>query len=253
MQYHALRKAASSNLTLYAAIALLITSLLSLIAAWRMIGAEIWLYFYSESLTGSVTQSDVTVRTVFLMIPLCIVAALPVISMFIIYINARSGASMNRISYTILHGMMVVLLVICIVLLPICLSILNKSLDYISICLSIWVPVTLLIAFSAASVLRTTREVVINGYSYRNFTNLLPIMLILALCLKAANTVALLLANWIPPLALSLQNYHITGGFLYACIVAASITGFVTTLLFLLLSFRGKKAVTRHSHSHADS
>ncbi|MBQ3356737.1 MAG: hypothetical protein IJG45_06455 [Oscillospiraceae bacterium] len=242
MQYLELRKVASSRLTLCAAIALLISTLLSLAVIWRMVLYEV-IYLFTGSLDAEASEAVMNTRTFFLMIPITVFASLPVISVFMIYTNARSGASMKRTGYTILFVMMVALLILCAVLLPFSLSALSNSHYYFTTCLALLTPFTLLLAFSAASTLKTARDVVINGYTYRNCSVLLPTVLIVSLCLKAANIVALILANSLPILIRLMPEYRVTSRTLFAGMIVAGAADFITTLLFTLISFRGRAAL----------
>lgn len=240
MQYQALRKLASSKLMRYAAIAVLVTMLSALVSVWIILA----MHFASQRLLPGVVFDPVSyafsAKALFEMIPYCSLLAWPVVALFLVYTNARSGETLNRAGYTILRVLMFIQALLFAILLPFLLMILDFN-PFIPL----EAAAGLLLSLFAASALKTAREIVTNGLTYRRISLLLPISLILALAFRAANLVTFILANTLPSLVDHLLIYHAPNEVTFYCVIVVAVMSIFTSVLFLLLCFRSRKALIR--------
>lgn len=247
MQYQALRKEASSKLLLFAAVSMILL-LLSVLATLFVMAPQ----NSQTSMTGY-TFSDVNLTAILIlilvlvMLPVIAVTSLPVIGLFLIYSNARSGRPLKTTGYSLLRGYMffgIVAEAFLLALLAVPIVILRGY--SLSTCLSFFsMLLSLLTSIASVSVLKTAKEVVVFGYTYRKVSAFLPVMLILSLCLSALSLLLTVLANTVPALTVTLADFRITTAPAFYVRIVTSALGLLSSFLFLLLSFRGKKALTQ--------
>ena len=240
MQYQALRKTASSKLMRCAVIAMLVTMIAALVTVWVFKAMAL----ASENLLPGRVFDPVSYAfsagVLIELIPYCSLIAWPVVALFLIYTNARSGETLSRAGYSILRVLMFLQALGFAILLPFVLMIL----DY-----NPFIPLEaaagFLLSLCAASALKTAREIVTNGFTYRRITLLLPIALILAIAFKTANLVTFILMNTVPSLVDSLLIYRVSDGATFYCLIVVAVMSIFTSILFLLLCFRGRNALER--------
>ena len=252
MQYQALRKEASSKLMLFAVITTILVFLATFVQIWLMMNSNI-----SDIVAQSMEMtpapeifSDIFLSAfkfvmIIVMIPALGVASLIIIALFLIYANARSNQPLKRTGYTIMRGMMIAGLVCdAFGLFAIILTIKGFS-SYRAISNAAEGFVTLLIAITSVSALKTAKEVVVHGSTYRRISNLLPILLIVTLCVTAGNMILVILANTMPALTVKLVEYRLSSAPIYYVSIANRALQLIQTFLFILLCFRGKNAISQ--------
>lgn len=252
MQYQALRKEASSKLMLFAAITTVLVILTAFVQVWFMMNSNI-----SDIVAQSMEMtpapeifSDIFLSAfkfvmIIVLIPALGVASLIIIALFLIYANARSNQPLKRTGYTIMRGMMITSLVFSAITLFIGIPAITGISSYAAISNTFEALVTLLIAILSANALKTAREVVTTGSTYRRISNLLPILLIVTLCVNAGNMILTVLANTVPALTVKLTDYRLTSAPAYYVSIANYVLSLIHTLLFIFLCFRGKKALSQ--------
>lgn len=241
MQYQALRKLAASKLMLFASITKLVTVLLILPHIWRGI-----------AFNGAIRNHDVDLlrylfdtETILKVLPISCFAALPVIAMFLIYCNARSGRELKRTGYSILRVFMIVQAVCSAVALSFTWYLIREF-SMLRIVLEILV--MFLISIGSASVLKTAGQVADNGLSRRNVTYFLPILLILSFVVKIGNMIELIFEiaqarDYALPEAEQIHlDFQVT--FIDVVEVGMVAAGLLSFLLLIILCFRGRKALT---------
>ena len=245
MQYQALRKVASSQLMLFASIAKLLTVLLILAHIWRDIASGVTI----RNNDGDLMRHLLDPETLLKVLPLSCFAALPVIAMFLIYRNARSGRELKRTGYSILRVYMIVQAVLSAVAL-------SFTWYYFRVfpmfCIVLEILVMFLISIGSASVLKTAGQVAGNGVSRRNVTYFLPILLILSFVIKIGNMIALLVESTVQARDYALpEAEQISLDFKVTLIDVVEVgmiaAGFLSSLLLMILSFRGRKALVRQT------
>ena len=245
MQYQALRKLAASKLMLFASITKLLTVLLVLTHIWRDIAYNGAIRNQDGSLLRHLSDTE----TILKVLPLSCFAARPVIAMFLTYRNARSGRELKRTGYSILRVSVIVQAVLSAVALSFTWYLI-RELSMLRIVLEILV--MFLISIGSASVLKTAGQVADNGLSRRNVTYFLPILLILSFVIKIGNMIALLVesaaharASVLPEVKQFRFGFKVT--FIDVVEVGMLAAGLLSSLLLILLCFRGRKALSSHS------
>ena len=233
MQYQALRKTASSKLTLFAAISMLLLVLASPVQVWSYMGSS-----FTSVPVPSYMLPYLKTTVIIVMLPMLGVMALPVIGLFLIYANARSDRPLKTAGYTIVRGYMIATIVFSSILLII--SVPTGSTSYRSISTFFSVLLELLIAVMAVSALKTAKEVVTTGSTFRRIPDFLPVALITSFCVSAAELVISILANTVPSLVEALPEYRIDSAAEYYTMIAYAAIGLVSSFLFILLCFRGR-------------
>lgn len=234
MQSQALRKEASSKLTLFAAISMLLLVLASPVQVWSYMDSSL-----SSVPVPSYMLPYLKITVVIVMLPALGVMALPVVGMFLLYANARSDRPLKTAGYTILRGYMIAVIVFSSILLII--SIPTGSTSYRSFSTFFSVLLELLIAVMAVSALKTAKEVVMTGSTFRRIPDFLPVALITSFCVSAAELVISILANTVPSLVEALPEYRIESAAEYYARVGYAALGLVSSFLFILLCLRGRK------------
>lgn len=248
MQYQALRKVASSRLMLFTTITKLLTVLFTMTYVWYDIASNVASkhYWHGDDTSYSVLRYVMHLDVLWKILPLCCFTALPVIALFMIYHSARSDQPLKRTGFSILRGYMIVQLV---------LSALAFAFAWYYI---VFIPgailevfVTLLISIVSVSVLKTTIKVVTDGYRYRRFTYCLPILLIVSLAVKAGNLIVLIVSNLaqnrLSALSPEAVEFRFDLTFINIVEIGMIAAGLVSSLLLILLCFRGRKALMQPS------
>ena len=251
MQYQALRKIAASKLMLFAAIAKFLTVLFILTHIWHDIASNnAYGHFRrGDDASCNILRYVLHPETLLKALPLTCFAALPVIAMFLIYRNARSGRELKRTGYSILRVYMIVQAVLSAVAL-------SFTWYYFRVfpmfCIVLEILVMFLISIGSASVLKTAGQVAGDGASHRNVTYFLPILLILSFVIKIGNSIALLVESVahardsaLPGAEQISLDFKVT--FIDVVEIGIVAAGFLSSLLLILLCFRGRKALTRQS------
>lgn len=245
MQYQALRKLAASKLMLFASITKLLTVLFVLIHIWRDIASSGAIWNQDGSLLWHLLETETIMKA----FPLSCFIALPVIAMFLIYCNARSGRELKRIGYSVLRVSMIVQAVCS----AVALSFTWYSIRvFPMLCIVLEILVMLLISIGSASVLKTAGQVAGNGVSRRNVTYFLPILLILSFVVKIGNLIALLVESAAQARAYALpeaEQIHLDFQVTFIDVVEVGMVaaGLLSSLLLIILCFRGRKALLSHS------
>ena len=241
MQYQALRKTASSKLTLAAAITLSLTLFCAFLTGMS---------FASESnaAQGS-TQIVFYVVLIPFVLPFVAVALLPGVALFLIYKNAASGRPLRRVGFTILRSYMIVNVVVCalaavIIIVPRVIST-RWAFNAVSTVTVIQMLLTLLVSILSVGVLKTAAEVVVYRGTYRKVGYLLPILQIILALLAAADLLFTVLANTVPSLLEPLADYRVSSAQMFYFSVVSSSLGLANSVLFILLSFRGIRALSQ--------
>lgn len=249
MQYQALRKVASSKLMLSAAITKLLTVLLVLTNIWYSIASNnAYGHFRrGDDASYNILRYVLDPETLLKALPPTCFAALPVIALFLIYHTARAGRELKRTGYSILRGYMIAQVLLSAL-------VLGFTWYYITFlpmtCVILETFVMFLISIVSASVLKTAKEVAYDGRTYRRFTLWLPILLIVSFVMKAGYLIMLLVGNLsygnssvsseAGPIAIQFRLSFIA--VVEFCTIAA---GLVSSLLLILLCFRGRKALNQ--------
>jgi len=238
MQYQSLRKAASSKLMLFATISMLLILLSAPAMVW---------YLMEPSLSSIPIRYDMLpylkITIMIVLIPAIGIGALPVIAMFMIFANARSNRPMKTAGFTILRGYMIAMIAGSSILLIF--SIPTRVFSFRTISTFLSMLIQLFLSIGAVSALKTAKEVVRFGASYRQFPTYLPVLLILSLCISAVTLLVSVLANTVPALTAVLAEYRIESAAAYYVRVSYAALGLIASLLYILLCFRGKKALSR--------
>ena len=238
MQHLALRKAASSKLMLLATILMLLILITMPVMVW---------FLLDSSLSSIPIRYDLLpylkITVMIVLVPALGVAVLPVIAMFMIYANARSDRPLKTTGYTILRGYMIAMIAVSALLLIF--SIPTRFFSFRTVSTFFSMLIQLLLSIGAVSALKTAKDVVLYGVTYRQFPAYLPVLLILSLCISAATLIVSVLANTVPALTTVLTEYRIESAAAYYVRVSYAALGLVASLLDILLCFRGKKALTR--------
>lgn len=245
MQYQALRREASSKLTLFAAISMLLLVLASPVQVWSYMGSSI-----ASVPVPSYMLPYLKITLIIMMLPVLGVTALPVVAMFLLYANARSDRPLKTTGYTILRGYMIAAIVYSSLMLII--SVPTGSTSYRSISTFFSVLLELLIAVTASSALKTAKEVVTAGSTLRRIPDFLPVALITSFCVSAAELIISILANTVPSLVEALPEYRIDSAAEYYARVGYAAIGLVSSFLFILLCFRGRKVFLQQRESTID-
>lgn len=251
MQYRALRSAASSKLMLFAAITKLITVLLVHTHIWRGIAYIGMIRNHDVDLLRYLLDTETFLKV----LPISCFAALPVIAMFLIYCNARSGRELKRTGYSVLRVSMIVQAVCS----AVALSFTWYSIRvFPMLCIVLEILVMLLISIGSASVLKTAGQVAGNGVSRRNVTYFLPILLILSFVVKIGNLIALLVESAAQARAYALpeaEQIHLDFQVTFIDVVEVGMVaaGLLCSLLLIILCFRGRKALLSHSEDARSS
>ena len=245
MQYQALRKVAASKLMLLAAITKLLTVLFVLIHIWRDIASGIAI----RNNDGDLLWHLLDAETVLKALPLSCFAVLPVIAMFLIYRNARSGRELKRTGYSILRVYMIVQAILSAVALSFTWYFIRV---FPMLCIVLEILVMFLISIGSASVLKTAGQVAGDGVSRRNVTYFLPILLILSFVIKIGNMIALLVESAVQARDYALpEAEQISFDFKVTLIDVVEVgiiaAGFLSSLLLIILCFRGRKALVRQT------
>lgn len=251
MQYRALRSAASSKLMLFAAITKLITVLLVHTHIWRGIACIGMIRNHDVDLLRYLLDTETFLKV----LPISCFAALPVIAMFLIYCNARSGRELKRTGYSVLRVFMIVQAVCSAVALSFTWYLIREF-SMLRIVLEILV--MFLISIGSASVLKTAGQVAGNGVSRRNVTYFLPILLILSFVVKIGNLIALLVESAAQARAYALpeaEQIHLDFQVTFIDVVEIGLVaaGLLSSLLLIILCFRGRKALLSHSEDARSS
>lgn len=245
MQYQALRKLAASKLMLFASITKLLTVLFVLIHIWRDIASNGAI----RNQDGSLLRHLLDTETILKAFPFSCFAALPVIAMFLIYCNARSGRELKRTGYSVLRVSMIVQAVCS----AVALSFTWYSIRvFPMLCIVLEILVMLLVSIGSASVLKTAGQVVGNSVSRRNVTYFLPILLILSFVVKIGNLIALLVESAAQARDYALpeaEQIHLDFQVTFIDVVEVGMVaaGLLSSLLLIILCFRGRKALLSHS------
>ena len=241
MQYQALRKAASSRLTPAAAITMSLTLLCAFISG---------INFATES-NASQSSAEIGLYVVLIpfVLPFFAVALLPGIALFLIHKNAVSGRPLHRAGFTMLRSYMIVNVVVCalaavILIIPIAFSSLRAS-GTETIFAAIQMLLALLVSILSVGVLKTAAEVVVYRGTYRKVGYLLPVLQIILVSLSAADLLFTLLANTVPALVEPLADYRIFSSQEFYFSVISSSLSLANSVLFILLSFRGIRALSQ--------
>lgn len=246
MQYQALRKLAASKLMLFASITKLVTVLFVLLThIWRGIAYNGMIRNHDVDLLRYLLDTE----TILKVLPISCFAALPVIAMFLIYRNARSGRELKRTGYSVLRVFMIVQAVCSAVALSFTWYFIR---EFPMLLIVLEILVMFLISIGSASVLKTAGQVAGNGVSRRNVTYFLPILLILSFVIKIGNLIALIvllvesaahsLASVLPEAEQIYLEHKVT--FIDVVEVGMVAAGLLSSLLLIILCFRGRKALT---------
>lgn len=255
MQLQALRREASSKLMLLTTISMLLPLISFPVYFWFFYDSAM-LSFPAGAIAGAdmTTMSGIVIKVIsmILVLPMIAFLALPIVSMFLIYKNARSGRPMKCVGFSLLRGYTIFTLVCEAFLLF--LNALELAETYPGYSLSIAGGtfeslLRLLISIVSLSALNTARAVILYGGTERKISLLLPVLLILSSLLSAVQLVLIVLANTVPSMVEKLEDYRIaTAGAFYAQIVYAALT-LLNSFMFILLCFRGIKALSQEPGS----
>lgn len=247
MQYQALRKEASSGLLLLAAIGMILVILSVGVTTGIMAADSTQTSVAANSFSNVNLAAILILVLVIVMLPVLGVSSLPIIGLFLIRANARSDRPLKTTGYTLLRGFMITGIVaeaFLLAILAVSLAVFRRvSLSDILSFFSLLV--SLLMAIASVRVLKAAKEVVIYGCTYRKFPNLLPVSMMISLCISALTLLLTVLANTVPALTETLADFRVATAARFYSRLASSALSLATNFLFLLLAFRGKKALTQ--------
>ncbi|MBQ3356738.1 MAG: hypothetical protein IJG45_06460 [Oscillospiraceae bacterium] len=247
MQYQALRKEASSRLMLFATLSIILILLAMAAVVWAVMDESFAVY----PVPGEM-RFLLRIIVFIILIPFLGVASLPIIALFMIYANARSDRPLKTAGFTLLRGYMIANIVFC--AFELLISLIPLVTFYtVPMATSIFSSLlSLYIAIASVSALKTAKEVVTFGFTYRKISTLLPVSILCSAGLLGLNLLLTVLANTVPSLMAELSSFRMSTAALYYSRVAVSGLSIISSVLFAILCIRGKKALSHHSAAPTD-